>query len=240
MLSVKAEVVETIGRRGGAKSVRLERTPEMAFRPGQYMLVSVTTGSGETVTKPLSFSSSPGRAGYVEFTKKITGSEYSRALDSLVPGDTVGLKMPYGDLVYEGDPPGIALLAGGIGVTPFKSICSYATEKGLDADIVLIYSSRNEESITFKEDFDRMDRANDRFRVVYTVTGPEAVEKGCTCGRSGVIDARLVSEEIPDHNDRDFFVSGPPSMVKCLSDMLRTRLDMPVDRIRTEKFAGYE
>ncbi|MBD3295765.1 MAG: hypothetical protein GF392_00160, partial [Candidatus Omnitrophica bacterium] len=123
MLNANAEVIDTIKRKGGAKSIRLKRTPEMSYRPGQYMFVSLVTDTGESAVRPLSFSSSPGCTEYVEVTKKLTGSDFSRALDSVVPGDHVNVKMPRGEFIYEGDPPRIALLAGGIGVTPFKSIC---------------------------------------------------------------------------------------------------------------------
>ncbi|MBD3295844.1 MAG: xylene monooxygenase, partial [Candidatus Omnitrophica bacterium] len=103
----------------------------------------------------------------------------------------------------------------------------------------LLYSNRDENSITFKREFDRMNEVNDQLKVIYTVTGPEAMKKGCARGRTGLIDSCLIAEEIPDHTERVFFISGPPSMVMCLAGLLRTELNTPPDRIRTERFTGY-
>jgi len=239
MIETNVEVVETVKRAGNAKSIRFKKTDEMSFRPGQYMLVTAR-GAGKEIAKPLSFSSSPTETGYVEFTKRLTGSDFSNALDALRPGDTLKVKMPYGQFIFEGELPKIAMLAGGIGVTPFKSICKYATDRSLDSDIVLLFSSRDEDSIVFREEFDSMRRENDRLHVVYTVTDPAAVEKGCTCGRTGAIDHCMIPEVIPDYRERVFFVSGPPGMVMCLVGVLQNDLGIAPEMIRTERFAGYE
>ena len=237
MEEFKSQVTDIIDRTPGVKSFRFEKKESMSFRAGQYFLLTIDV-AGEKRTKPFSFSSSP-TEGYIEFTKRITGSDFSKALGLLGLGDLVGIKMPYGKFTLRDGDRKIALLSGGIGITPFRSICKFSSDKKLDVDIVLLYGNNTENDIIFKDDLDAMQRKNTRFRAVYTITSPEAIQRGCTCGRTGFIDECMIDEEIPDHKDRIFYVCGPPAMVDCLVNLLKNKLSIPEDKIIIEHFAGY-
>ncbi|MEW6109540.1 MAG: FAD-dependent oxidoreductase [Nitrospirota bacterium] len=98
----------------------------------------------------------------MEFTKRITNSEFSQALNQLKIGDWARIKMPYGFFTFEGEYEKIAFLSGGIGITPIRSICKYACDRGLPTDIVLIYGNKTEKDIAFHEDFIQMEAENKR------------------------------------------------------------------------------
>lgn len=237
MVEFETEVLEIIQRTHDTKGFRFKIKEGVDFKPGQFFLVGINIGETER-TKHFSFSNSPTEKGYVEFTKRITESEYSKALEKLKIGDWARLKMPYGSFTFTGEYEKIAFLSGGIGITPIRSICKFATDKRLSTDIVLIYGNNKEEDIIFRQDFDKMSSVNKNMRVVYTLTSPE-IDKQKWTGRTGYIDEKMIKEEIADYKDRIFYLCGPPKMVGSLTDTLKNKLGVDEDRVRTENFVGY-
>ena len=237
MVEFETELQDVIQRTPGVKSFRFKIKEDVNFKPGQFFFVGIKIAEAER-TKHFSFSNSPTEKGYVEFTKRITESEYSQGLDKLKIGDWARLKMPYGSFTFEGEYDRIAFLSGGIGITPIRSICKFATDKGLPTDIVLLYGNNREEDIIFRQDFDQMVKLNENLRVVYTLTSPD-IDKQAWSGKAGYIDDKMIREEIADYQDRIFYICGPPKMVASLTDTLKNRLGIVEDKIKIENFAGY-
>lgn len=77
--------------------------------------------------KPLSFSSSP-TEDYLEFTKRLTGHEFSNAFAAMEAGDRATIRGPYGKLTLQENPRRICMLSGGIGLTPLRSMIRYSTK----------------------------------------------------------------------------------------------------------------
>jgi len=234
----EAEVIEVLERTKDVKSFRFKRSEEACFTAGQYFMLFIDV-SGEEKCKPFSFSSAPTEKEYIEFTKRLTGSDFSNALDKLKKGDTVRIKMPFGSFSLTSAGSGkVAFLSGGIGITPVRSICKDATDRSLSEDIVLIYGNSSEDEIVFKDDLSGMEQANPNLKVIYTLTCTDAPAewKGCC----GFIDKVMIEKEMPDFNERMFYVCGSPYMVKCLVASLKDELKIPDDRIVVEHFLGYE
>ena len=236
MKEFDSKVIQVIRRTPNVKSFRFKVDEDVEFKAGQYFFVTINV-NGEEKGKPFSFSNSPTEKGYVEFTKRITESDFSRTLDSMEPGAKARLRMPFGKFTLEMDKKA-AFLSGGIGITPIRSMIKYATDSKIPLDMVLLYGNNTEEDIVFREDFDRMQEVNDDLRVVYTLTDPAACPQHGTC-KTGLIDACMIKEEVPDFNERVFYVCGPPGMVSCLTGVLKDDLQIPEECVRTEHFAGY-
>lgn len=236
MLEFDARITDIIQRTQGIKSFRFAVEEGVTFKPGQFFSVAIDIDGG-VQSKYFSFSNSPTEKGYVEFTKRITESPFSRTLDKFKPGDTARLKLPYGNFTFEGEHKKIAMLSGGIGITPLRSMCKYIVDKGLDTDVVLIYGNNTDKDIAFMDDLDAMAAAARKMKVVYTLTSPDV--DGMCLGRRGYIDDRMIAEEMPDYKERIFFICGPPLMVKCLIEILEDKLSIPKDNIKRENFAGY-
>jgi ferredoxin-NADP reductase len=117
-------------------------------------------------------------------------------------------------------------------------MCKFATDKKLSMDIILLYGNNTEKDIIFRDNFDQMQQSNPNLRVVYTLTSSD-VDKNNWQGRTGLIDAEMIKEEIPDFTERTFFVCGPPKMVKSLSSILTDELNLTEDKVKTEDFPGY-
>ena len=237
MITFETEIIEVIKQTHDVKSFRFEIKKDIDFKPGQFFFVTIKA-DGEERTKHFSFSNSPTERGYVEFTKRITESPFSKALDKLKIGDWAKLKMPYGSFTFEGEYEKLAFLSGGIGITPIRSICKFITDKGLPTDVILLYGNNTESDIIFKNDLEGIQKLNKNFRVVYTLTSPD-IDKKAWPGRTGYIDAGMIKEEIPDYNNRVFYICGPPAMVGSLVNILKDKLSIGEDKIKVENFTGY-
>lgn len=230
---LETKIKEIIFRTYNVKSFRLELKEDIDFKAGQF--ISVTLKAANELSRYLSISNSPTEKGYIEFTKKITESEFSQELNKSKPGDDVRIKYPYGAFTFEGEYSKIAFLSGGIGITPIRSISKYAIDKKLDTDIVLLYGNRTSKDIAFREDFDMMQKEYSKLKVVHVLSQAEAQWSG----RRGHINGQMIKEEIPNYAQRKFYICGPPKMVEAMKKILQEELGLSKENILTENFSGY-
>lgn len=124
----------------------------------------------------------------------------------------------------------LVFIAGGIGVTPFRSMIRYLIDTGESRDIVLLYANRTEAEIAYRDVFDHAQRAGIGFKVFYTLTGSET-PLGWR-GERGYVDAALIRRCVPDFADRHYYVSGSHAMVESLSPVLAS---LGVSRLRVHR-----
>ena len=237
-LEFRTKLIDVVTRTPDVRSFRFERPGNADFTAGQYFILTIDV-NGQPASKPFSFSNSPTEKDHIEFTKRLTGSDFSNALARLKKGDEVKIKMPFGMFTLDKGGDKIVFLSGGIGITPVRSICKFVTDKQLPVDIVLLYGNDTEQEIVFRDDFDRMQEENERLRVVHTLTCPNARETGWS-GCCGFIDKAMIEREVPDFAERTFYVCGPPGMVGCLVSSLKNEMGIPEERIVVEHFMGYK
>ena len=226
-------VKEIIPRTYNVRSFRFPRPETLSYKPGQFLFVTIKA-NGKELSKHFSISSSPTEKGQIEFTKKLSESEFSTALKALKKGDWARIDAPYGKFTFEGEHEKIGLLAGGIGITPLMSICKYCTDKRLNTKITLLYGSRSESDIAFKEELETMQEQNENLKVVFTLNEPSSEWKGVT----GIIDAELVKKEIPDYEETVFYTCGPPAIVEAMEKLVE-KLGLPKTQLNREYFTGY-
>jgi ferredoxin-NADP reductase len=234
MVEFETEVLKVISRTYNVKSFRFARKIEVDFKPGQFFFVTLEIGGVEK-TKHFSFSNSPTEKDYIEFTKKITTSEFSQALNGLEVGRWVRLKMPYGSFTFEGEYKKIAFLTGGIGITPVRSICKYIVDKKINTDIILLYGNRTINDIVFKDDFEQMQKTYPALKVIHILSESGSEWRGWT----GTIDSRVIKEEISDYTERKFYICGPTLMIAAMKKLLLDKLNVDDKHIITESFPGY-
>lgn len=227
------KIQRIIPRSYNVKSFRLEAAAGVDYQAGQFLLAKLKSSGG--LKRYLSLSSSPTEKGYIEFTKKITDSEFSRALDVARSGESLLIQYPFGKFTLDESGVKIAFLSGGIGITPIRSICKYATDKKSATDIVLLYANRTAKDIVFKEDFEEMQRANPGLKVAHVLSELDPGFKS----RTGRINGQMIKEEIPDYSQRKFYLCGPPAMVEAMKAILTTELSLNAVNIITENFQGY-
>ncbi|MFH0826709.1 MAG: FAD-binding oxidoreductase [Candidatus Omnitrophota bacterium] len=227
------KVKEIIQRTYNVKSVRLALEGEPQYQAGQFGCFALK--AEKECKRYLSLSSSPTERGYIEFTKKLTESGFSRLLNGLKPGDSLKAAYPQGKFTLEASGNKIAFLSGGIGITPIRSMCKFSVDKNLGKDIVLLYANRSINDIVFKEDFDQMQKQVSGLRVSHVLCEP-APGFQCT---AGTINAQVIKNEIQDYLQRKFYLCGPPGMVEVMKKILESELKVPQENIITENFQGY-
>jgi ferredoxin-NADP reductase len=226
-------VTEVIPRTPTGKSIRLETPPGFQYKPGQWAMVTPLPGqNGES--KPLSFSSSPTEP-HLEFTKRISQSDFSAVIDRLAPGDTVRFQGPAGNMIYTGAEKRVVFIAGGIGITPVRSILRYLYDMKISGEHCLLYANSTIDEIAFHDEFERMQDENQAFRVANVLAVPPEGWQG----HQGFLTLDIIEECVPDIAGQTVFLCGPPKMVECLEEFL-AEMKVPADQIRKESLQGYE
>ncbi len=211
----------------------------VTYDAGQFFFVTIKIDGREAVHH-FTLSSSPtetAEKGYIEFTKRITASDYSQALDRTRVGDWARVQGPDGDFVLPSEPRKLAFLSGGIGITPLRSMLRHIMDKGLRHEVTLIYGNNSYDGIVFRSELDEIATENHRIRVEYVLSGPDT-PPGWK-GKKGFITSELIAELVPDHKERIFYLSGPLRMVLSLEEQLDA-IELPQAQVKRDYFPGYD
>ena len=130
----------------------------------------------------------------------------------------------------------LVFIAGGIGVTPFRSMIKYLIDTREKRDIVLIYANKTEEDIAYKNILDLAVEILD-LRVIYVVSDLKDKTKQWT-GKMGYVNEKIIQEEIKDFSERTFYISGPSSMVSGVKQTIKN-LGVGGSNIKTDFFPGF-
>ncbi len=220
----------------GTKSFFFEPAKPIRYLPGQYYyltLPKLDQPDPRGATRHFTLSSSPTEGNLLRITTRIRPeSGFKQTLASLPIGSTVAGEGPNGSFVlHDSDRGSHVFLAGGIGITPFRSMIKYNLDKGLKIPIYLIYSNSNPDEVTFASKLDSWVKANDFLKMESIVTS-----------RDGRLDAPKMQKLIGDWGLEiggcTFWLCGPPTMVSALEEIVSS-LGVKPDKIRSEKFTGY-
>lgn len=209
---------------------------KFAYLPGQYLewTLGHKKSDNRGIRRYFSLASAPTekdvRIGIR--VEKEKGSSYKKALMNLKVGSKLFAGELTGDFVLPKKENKYVFIAGGIGITPFRSIIKNAIDKSENLDAVLFYSSSSEKDFVFKDVFDSASSIG--LKTVYIASHPSESWKG----KSGRIDEKMIKEEVPDFNNRIYYLSGPNSMVESYKKLLRSLGIMP-HKIVTDYFPGY-
>jgi ferredoxin-NADP reductase len=241
MWQLETSVLAVIRRTPDIKTFRLDvgGRKGVRYKAGQYFYVVIRIGEQEA-EHHFTISSSPTeteKAGYLEFTKRITTSDYSQALDRMKPGDWARLRGPEGNFTLPRKKANLAFLSGGIGITPLRSMLRYIADKGLEHNVVLIYGNNNWENVAFRDELEHIASAHNGIRVEYVLSGPD-FPPGWR-GKKGHITKEIVAEVVPDYEERAFYLSGPLKMVLSLEEQLHD-IKVPDKQIKRDYFPGYD
>ena len=213
------------------------------FRAGQYLSLKATV-DGARISRPYSISSAPfeasGRDGFYEITlRRIDGGFFSdHVWNNWAVGTPVQSSSPVGLFYHEPlrDTGKIVGLAGGSGVTPFRSMAREIAFGDLEAELLLLYGSSDQNDIVFRDELEELEsRSAGKLRVVHVLSGETALS-GATASLDGCEQGLITAELIERHADTknsSFFVCGPELMYRFLEAEL-AKLDLPRRRVRRE------
>jgi predicted ferric reductase len=206
----------------------------LAFEPGQFAWMITGRTPFSLQQHPLSMASSAEATtdGIVEFAIKALGDWSGSVPRRLVPGTRLWLDGPYGAFTPDRVPgQGFVLVAGGIGVTPMRSIIRTLRDRGDPRPVLLILAAHDPSRVVFRDELAALERVM-ALRVVEVFEAPPA---GWT-GERGLVTAALLRRHLPPHAERhQYFVCGPPPMMDAVERAFAA-LGIPPGRIHTERF----
>jgi ferredoxin-NADP reductase len=211
------------------------------FEAGQFAsftLLGPADSDLKANTRTLSIASAPHEKNLM-VAMRVRATAFKQTLNLLPIGAEVLLRGPYGWMTFpkNGARP-VVLLAGGIGITPFRSLIWKAAESLSPRRIFLFYSVRVPEEAAFLEELQEMERYNGRYKLICTATQPEKARTPWR-GETGRISREMLSKWIPDLSVPMYYIAGPPGMARGMREML-IGSGISEEDIRAEEFAGYE
>ena len=203
---------------------RLDRLP---VRAGQYFRLRLLAKDEWWRCHPFSISAEPdGRM--LRFTVKSLG-DFSDRLQARKPGNHVMLEGPFGALTTaEMTRKRVALIGGGIGVTPLRAIFEELAGK---VDVKLIYRASSPKDTVFSEELSELS-LQPGAEVAYLVG-----KRGNPNMPEDPLSAAMIESIVPDIAKRDVFICGPVAMMDALDRTLR-QLGVPRSQIHAERFAA--
>lgn len=230
------EVVSNIPEPGDACTLDLRPVghPGFAFEPGQFAWLTMGSTPFHFEQHPIAVSSSAEipAGGDIAFTIKALGDWSGKVVPLVKPHSRVWVDGPYGVFSMDREQgPGYILIGGGIGITPFRSMCETLAARNDVRPVVLFYGCRDYEDLTFREAFDSLTlRIN--LKVVYVLEQPRA----SWSGERGFINADVLRRHLPGQYRRfQYFVCGPPSLMDVMEQIL-PQIGVPWTLIHTERF----
>jgi ferredoxin-NADP reductase len=210
------------------------------FRPGQYFELTLAHEHPDARgnRRYLTIASSPTEP-EMHFGVKFypASSSFKKALAALPVGGELVVGQLAGDFTLPKDPKQkLVFIAGGIGVTPFRSMVKYLLDTQDKRTVTLFYSNKTIDEIAYKEVFDQAEKELD-MRVVYTLSEAEKAPADWT-GCTGFLNKEMIIAETPDYRERMFYLSGPHGMVTVFEKMLRD-MGVPRKHIHIDFFPGY-
>ncbi len=209
---------------------RFARPEAYDFTPGQHAMLTLATSEG-LQAKPFSLAAAP-HDDYVEFTTRLSDSAFKRSLSALEVGDEATISAARGRFVLPEGVRSAIFLAGGIGITPMRSILRDAVQRKTGMNAVLFFGNRDETCIPYREEFDAMEPQG--VKVVHVLERPQEDWPG----PRGYITSDLVREIVDPAKWELFVVAGPPVMVEVMQRIL-DELEVDPGRLMVERFSGY-
>jgi len=207
-------------------TVTPEGHPGLDYKAGQFVWLNVGHSAFSIKENPFSICSAPAARPAVSFMIKELG-DFTRTVGQIKPGTLAYLDGPYGSLsVDHRNEPGVALIAGGVGLAPLLGILRQMRLTGDPRKVRVIYGNRTAEQIAYREELAAED-------VTHVLSEPTQTWQGET----GFIDAALIDRlfSADEFKDWVFVMCGPAIMMDIVEDHL-IKQGTPSHRILSERF----
>jgi ferredoxin-NADP reductase len=210
---------------------------EVDHRPGQYFWVTLLDPPYDDEKGPrrhITIVTSPTERGVLGLATRLRDTAFKRSLADLPVGTEVEVEEPKGSFVLPQETDKhYVFIAGGIGITVFRSMLRYIADEGLPHRVTLVYSNRDRESTAFYDELRELEAANPNLEIVFTMTKDSGWE-----GETRRIDADMLRDHLGDLDTYSYLVAGPPGMVEGVTGALQ-EAGIPEDQIRSQGFSGY-
>jgi ferredoxin-NADP reductase len=211
---------------------------EVDFMPGQYFFVTLLDPPYDDergARRHFSVVTSPNERGTLGFCTRLRDSAFKRSLVELPIGAEVEVEAPKGNfLLPEDTTQAYVFLAGGIGITVFRSMLRYIAQEDLSHRVTLVYSNRDRDSTPFLDELSQLDQTRDAFQLLLTMTDDPSWD-----GETRRIGPELLRDRLADDlSSYAYLVAGPPQMVNAVVETLHNE-GIPEERVSADRFSGY-
>jgi glycine betaine catabolism B len=206
-----------------------EVNSKIKYLPGQYMEWTLAHEKSDSrgIRRYFTLASSPTESDIrvgVKFFEN--GSSFKKAMQKLDEEKLIVATQLAGDFVLpEDSQKKLVFVAGGIGITPFRSMLKFLVDKKQQRDIVLLYSNKTESEVAYKDVFDDAEKVVGLRSIYHTTTS------------QGRINSQSIENDIPDYKKRMFYISGPHQFVEAVHKILK-ELGLSNKQIKTDYFPG--
>jgi len=217
-----------------------EKPEDFTFLAGQHLSLALPELMYEDERgefRTFTISAAP-HAKTLLITTRMTGSGFKKTLAEMPLKTEVSINGPMGEMVLDENAPAV-FLAGGIGITPFRSMLLESLHVGQKVPMTLLYSNRNPDVAAFHSLFVHLANMQlENFTYVPTLTEDDPRNKKWT-GERRLFTSDLIHDYVSNVDECIFYMGGPPTLVDTVT---KTLSDMGIDdeRIRSESFWGYE
>lgn len=211
----------------------------LAFEAGQYMEWTLPHSNADSRgnRRYFSLASSPTESSIrlgVKFYE--SGSSFKKTMLAMNAGTPIAAGQLGGDFTLPKDPSQkLALIAGGIGITPYRSMIKYLLDKNQPRTITLLYSEKTSSQLAYTDIFQTASQKLG-VKVVYVLTNQKPSLPNWA--KTGPITAQMIKAEVPDYPERLFYISGPSGMVNDMKKILKS-MGVKSGQIKTDFFPGY-
>lgn len=225
----------------GTMAFAFERPAGFDFAAGQFITITLPDppyNDEKGNRRTFSIASPPQDTGRLLVATRLTGSALKRSLAETPLGTNISIFGPSGCFMLHEDAGVPAVfVAGGIGITPFRSILYDAAARRLSHSMTLVYSNRTPEGAAFYSELVQITGELPNVRFLPTMTGAEASRPPWS-GERRMVSAEFLREVIGDMTAPIFYLAGPPGLVAAVN---KTMVEAGVDpsHLKTEEFEGY-
>jgi ferredoxin-NADP reductase len=210
------------------------------FRAGQHADFTLLHPSPEHEgdnSRTFSLANSPQDKGQVMIALRMRETGFKTALKAAALGTKLQVSSPRGSFTLHKDATRPAVfLAGGIGITPMRSILHWAAQERLPHKLYLFYSNRHLEDAAFLGELEDLAIKNPFFKFIPTLTG---VESPAWPYEHDAIDHGLLTRYLRSLHGPVYYAAGPSGMVAAMTGLLHSA-GVSDDDIKTEEFGDYK
>jgi ferredoxin-NADP reductase len=241
IVSPRARLVLTLIRKDKLTSdvydFVFKSSDKLNFKPGQYLEWTLGHKADSRGNRRyFTIASSPTEENIILGTKFYPNpSTFKQKMLNMVEGEKMIASQLSGEFVMPKDKnKKLVFIAGGIGVTPFRSMAKYMLDKGENRDISFFYSCKTMGDMAYKNIFDEAKRVG--WKNIYVANQHDGdLDTNC---RTGFVTTEMLIKEIPDYKERMFYISGTHGMVTMFEDNLK-KLGIPRNQIKVDFFPGF-
>ena len=214
------KLVKSYQEAGNIKTFVFDGTG-LSWQPGQYQTYELPqVGDNKDARRRFFTIASAPCEGNINISTRVSASPFKQALDAMQPGETIEANGIEGDFTWDSDEP-VVLVAGGIGVTPYRSMLVERAATGKPMNALLLYYGRDE-NFAFKDEFNKIASEHQELAVKYVI--------------GEAISADTILAHAPLAKQRTVYISGPEAMVDAIGDDLKSR----GIALKQDWFPGYD